>query len=97
MMTVSEIERFTSLRQRVLDEIERQRKKGELGKMADGDMELIYRIKNDGFVQWFMTLHCYLIGPGRHYSWRGENLSAVLSAAEEDIDEWIVTEVTRDA
>jgi hypothetical protein len=36
-----------------------------------------------------LVLHCYVIGPGRHYEWTGKTMDEVLKKAEKDIDRWI--------
>jgi hypothetical protein len=38
---------------------------------------------------WAVTLHCYLIGPGRHHTWTGPSLSETLDRAEPEILKWI--------
>lgn len=34
-------------------------------------------------------LHCYVIGPSRHYEWRGRTMDEALDKAEADINTWI--------
>lgn len=38
---------------------------------------------------WGIELHCYLIGPNRHYRWSGASFEDVLVKAEADIRAWI--------
>lgn len=38
---------------------------------------------------WSIHLHCYLIGPNRHYTWAGKSFEEVLHKAETDIRAWI--------
>lgn len=38
---------------------------------------------------WGIELHCYLIGPNRHYRWSGESFEQALQKAEIDIAAWI--------
>lgn len=39
---------------------------------------------------WGVTLHCYLIGPGRHHTWTGATLREALDRADADISRWVV-------
>ena len=43
---------------------------------------------------WTIELHCYLIGPNRHYRWEGHSFDECLSKAELDIRAWIVGNYT---
>lgn len=36
-----------------------------------------------------ITLHCYVLGPHRHYHWRGNNFKEVVKEARHDIERWI--------
>jgi hypothetical protein len=36
-----------------------------------------------------VDLHCYVLGPSRHYSWRGPTLAKALDAAAKDVRRWI--------
>lgn len=38
---------------------------------------------------WTIELHCYLIGPNRHYRWEGRSFNEALTKAEKDIRSWI--------
>lgn len=38
---------------------------------------------------WGIELHCYLLGPNRHYRWAGSSFEEVLHKAETDIRAWI--------
>lgn len=38
---------------------------------------------------WVIELHCYLIGPNRHYRWEGRDFNECLTKAEKDIRAWI--------
>ena len=35
-----------------------------------------------------ITLHCYVLGPARHYDWNGKTFSEALDKAEREIDKW---------
>ena len=36
-----------------------------------------------------LTLHCYVLGPARHYRWEGRTREEVLYRAERDIESWL--------
>lgn len=36
-----------------------------------------------------ITLHCYVLGPGRHYEWRGKTIEEAVKKCEHDIKQWI--------
>lgn len=36
-----------------------------------------------------ITLHCYVLGPGRHYNWVGESWEEALEKCKHDVMEWI--------
>lgn len=36
-----------------------------------------------------LVLHCYVLGPGRHYEWTGKTMDEALKKAEKDICRWI--------
>lgn len=38
---------------------------------------------------WTIEMHCYLIGPNRHYRWEGKSFEDALHKAETDIRAWI--------
>ncbi len=81
--------RFRLLREKVQEEVERQRKRGEPGKMCDGDISVKIFFDNDGEVIWQIWLYCYLIGPQRQYDWEASTFSEVLDKAIKDVNKWI--------
>ena len=36
-----------------------------------------------------IKLHCYILGPARHYEWTGKTFAEALAKAERDISDWI--------
>ena len=38
---------------------------------------------------WAVTLHCYVIGPGRHYTWVGDTLAEAVDKACREIRAWL--------
>lgn len=39
---------------------------------------------------WTVELHCYVLGPSRHYRWSGPTLAAACELATEHVTEWVV-------
>lgn len=89
--------RFRMLRENVRAEVERQRKRGEPGKMSDGDISVKIFFDNDGEVIWQIWLYCYLIGPQRQYDWEAPTFSEVLDKAIKDVNKWIEEAKEEDA
>lgn len=55
------------------------------------------RAANDSFGwlsggAWTIELHCYLIGPQRHYRWEGKSFAEALHKAEVDLRAWFAGE-----
>lgn len=38
---------------------------------------------------WWVTLHCYVIGPSRHYQWSGTTFNEAWERCEHSVREWI--------
>ena len=36
-----------------------------------------------------VALHCYVLGPSRHYGWDGKTLLEALNKCKQDIDQWV--------
>ena len=81
--------RFRLLREKVLEEVERQHRNGEPGKMSDGQISVKIFFDNNGEVHWQIWLYCYLIGPQRQYDWEAATFSEALDKAIADVSEWI--------
>lgn len=43
---------------------------------------------------WGIELHCYLVGPNRHYRWSGRTFEQALKKAEIDLRNWINDDYT---
>lgn len=93
-----QMQRFYALRKRVLDAIASMLEdgSGEHHKSYEGAMEL--RLEWPEFFvpnpytaepEATVVLHCYLLGPGRHFEWHDTTLQAALDRAERDIEEWM--------
>ena len=90
------------MRRRVADYI-REYLKDDCGhKSYEGTWELLVSYPNyfedetaeaaPDFFQ--ITLHCYVLGPGRHYDWIGKSWDKALTVCESDIDAWIAEELS---
>ena len=40
-----------------------------------------------------ITLHCYVLGPGRHNCWKGKTFREAVDACKKDVEKWIEEEV----
>lgn len=93
-------ERFSRLRKKVMQAIKRELEYDSYSKSYEGTFEWTecypsYFEEEEGktSIHYRLTLHCYLLGPGRHYDWRGETKAEVLDQAEADIGRWIGDDV----
>ena len=89
-------ERFASLRKNVAEMIHDELMADSYCKSYEGTWEL-----QVGFLNYFdddtatappnfycITLHCYVLGPSRHYRWTGNSWGEALSACEKEIKCW---------
>ena len=87
-------ERLQKLRQDLYQAIERALEEDDHHKSYEGIFEVAKcypsYFERDEKPTWIITLHCYVIGPHRHYNWRGETFEVALNKAEHDIRKWIV-------
>lgn len=44
----------------------------------------------DGKGDYYVELHCYVLGPSRHYTWWGDSVDDALSKATVDVQKWIL-------
>lgn len=87
-------QRFDELRQLVMKEIAEDI---EYGKSYEGAFNWISHYPNyyedpegkRGPVGYTLELHCYLLGPTRHYYWSGKTKEEVLNKAEREIKSWL--------
>lgn len=96
------IERFYKLRAEVIRTVNLIRASGEPGKSYEGCFELQYRFPDasdcwDGIINKpdnvNIVLHCYLLGPARHYEWSGTSLSEALDKCEAEVLPWVREEL----
>ena len=92
-MDYNGINEFIDLRKR-LHEALNEASKDYPGKSYEGEMTLsiwfpgIYT-SPDETEEAIIEAHFYLIGPSRHYTWKGKTISEAVKKAAKDIDQWI--------
>ena len=93
----TDYERFQKLRKKVMDGIADALKEDNGCKSYEGTFEVIADFPNyfddenatrgaEGYV---IRLHCYVLGPSRHYEWHGKTFAEAITKAEHDIDSWM--------
>jgi hypothetical protein len=45
---------------------------------------------------WAVEIHCYVLGPGRHYQYEARTLGEAVAKARADVDAWIAEEAIGD-
>lgn len=94
---ITAMERFFALRKRVMKAIHEQLLIDCGCKSYEGAFEWTVCYPNYfeddtgdmGATHFVLTLHCYVLGPARHYDWHGKTMDKVLDQAEKDILKWI--------
>ena len=96
MIPVDQMTRFDNLRQRTAKAIARSLKIDPAHKSYEGTWEVEVSFPNyfedafgcalPDFVE--IRLHCYVLGPSRHYRWIGNNFLDALRKAEAEVDSW---------
>jgi len=87
---------FNSLRKRVFAMIEKELAIGDCCKSYEGAIEVAVEYPNyfedekaEKAPCWYcITLHCYVIGCGRHYDFKGKTFTEALNKFESQIDQW---------
>lgn len=93
----TEKERFLNLRKKLFEAIRRELEDDNGCKSYEGALEVTLCFPNyfddeycdECVVYYVIELHCYVIGPGRHYRWDGRSFDVALRKAERDIYSWI--------
>lgn len=87
--------RLYVLRAKVDHAVECEWARGEPGKSYEGAWELCieYPSTDEGGAKmppcfWEITMHSYLIGPDRHYKWRGKTFEEAVTKCWKDVDLW---------
>lgn len=99
-MNAKSMAQFDKLRRSTAQCIKAILDAGEPGKMYEGTWEILCSYLDafedpdctSGPVYWEIHLHCYLLGPARHYEWSGETFEEALVKCQADVLEWIAEE-----
>lgn len=91
LITANDVARIEAYRAKVFGHIKAQLAKCGHCKSYEGAVNICppnYFEQGDP-EGWRLELHCYLIGPSRHYEWRGGSLAECLTKAEADLGRWL--------
>ena len=91
------VERFQKLRKDVMQAIRQELLIDNHCKSYEGTFEWTACYPNyfdddtgeSGPTYYVLTLHCYVLGPARHYEWAGKTMDEALDKAEAEIYSWI--------
>ncbi len=97
-MADKEKARFDALRKMVMEAIGEQLEEDPGCKSYEGTFEWTVCYPNyfedpeatQGPELYVLTLHCYVLGPHRHYDWRGKTKAEALGKAEKEIKSWLI-------
>jgi len=106
-MDLEDLKRFLALRLRLFLYLDEMVWRGDSGKVYEGTFEIIFpsywhdrNVKTFSLIRsdqnsnvWGLKLHCYLLGPARHYQWFDSNLSCAIDKAKKDIEAWIAEDI----
>ena len=92
--------RFLAIRSRLFNLIQRSLEEDPFGKSYDGCLEVMAEYPNyyedeyaeSGPTYYCITLHCYVLGPHRHYEFTGKTMKDALDKLDKTITEWEGTE-----
>lgn len=87
-METSDLAKIEVLRTKVFAHIKKCLAEDGDCKSYEGAFEITYPHYHDQ-TTWALKLHCYLLGPGRHYGWDGQTLAECVTKAEIDINKWL--------
>ena len=80
-LTPGFIAEFSALRKRLAEALAALLKEGPHHQSYEGTWDLTF-----GFL---IKLHCYLMGPSRHYEWGGTSWEGALLRCRRDVEMWI--------
>jgi hypothetical protein len=83
---------FNKYRQRLLKAATEALALSGHGKHYEGRVETIRRlggIHDPDQVEWGILVHCYVLGPQRHYTFIGRTLDECVASADAALTEWI--------
>lgn len=93
--------RLVCLRDFLFSKIREAFEEGAIGKSIEGAFEVVhcfpdyyeeeYKTPYSGEC-WIIRLYCYVVGPSRHYEWKGRTLLDAVKKAEKEIYGWFDVE-----
>ncbi len=99
-----DLARFSALRVMVDKAVEHAWENGEPGKSYEGAWEVTCGFPSTdeggstkGACYWQIVLHCYLLGPSRHYTWAGKTFKEALTKCEQNVIPWCRAEMEKEA
>lgn len=95
-MSSRDAERFRKLRAKLFSMIKKQLEEDPYSKSYEGALEVkceypnYFEDENAEDLPYFycITLHCYVLGPHRHYDFAGITMSGALDKFEQALNEW---------
>lgn len=92
---------FQKLRKKLFAHLQTIIDSGEPGKSYEGIFEILCSYPDawedpdaNGKPDYYeIRLHCYLIGPSRHYDWAGKTLEEAFQKCKNDVELWIKKDI----
>lgn len=95
MVSAESMNKFYKLREDLFKQIDKALEEDGHHKSYEGTLEITCcypnRFEENGENKpnyWVIELHCYVIGPSRHYDWDGKTFEEALFKADKEIREW---------
>lgn len=93
-MTPELLDRFLAIRAELFAAIEKALAKDGHCKSYEGAFSIAWPNyfddhSTDPYDRWAIRLNCYVVGPSRHYEWRGMTFENALEKCESDVRAWI--------
>lgn len=91
-MTGADALAFAAYRRRLFEAIGEALRRDGHCKPYEGTVEIrypTYFADKDGGGKMALVLHCYILGPSRHYEWTGRTVAEVVAEADADLTQWI--------
>ena len=91
-LTEKELTQFFVLRTKIFLGIDLALKQDGHHKSYEGALSIQFPNffqDDDGTGQVQINLSCYVLGPSRHYEWKGKTLGEACEKANKDVSEWI--------
>jgi hypothetical protein len=87
-MTPADVVALARFRERLHDAVNRSLALDGHCKSYEGAIEICTPSVFDD--EWIVKVHCYVLGPHRHYSFTGNRFEIALNKADEELTSWIV-------